>query len=97
MGLGQIGGNGSVEWAIDVNQANWHISIPKAPGGVRQGGVDPSAQAGQNFTVSVEPLQGQSPNDLLAALKAGMHLENGRVEFTHRIEERNPDQIQIRW
>lgn len=99
-GYAEVGGNGSVEWTIDVDTAVWNTSKAKTNGGGhRQAGVDnsDSAKPGRRFKVSVKlPKKSQQ---FLNDVRTGLHSANtkGRLEFTVPIEQQNRDQIRITW
>ena len=103
MGVGEYGGNGSVEWKTDVGNADW-TSDQKKNGGVgpghRQSGVDRDGNPGSNFTVSVRVPRGESdPIAYLEKLRKALTYDqqSQRVWFTLEIESHNPDQIRITW
>ena len=106
MGLGEFGGNGSVNWVVDVGNArpNSVKSNPKGPKGHRQEGTD-ETDPGQVFNITVE-----IPNTVTAADNLANELQNMantvrqgnansgmRVGFNLPIELGNRDQIRITW
>ena len=106
MGLGEFGGNGSVNWVVDVGNArpNSVKSNKKGPKGHRQEGTD-ETDPGQVFNITVE-----IPNTVTAADNLANELQNMadtvrqghansgmRVGFNLPIESGNPDQIRITW
>jgi hypothetical protein len=105
MGLGEFGGNGSVNWVVDVGNARAGSVKSNINGkGHRQEGTD-ETEGGQAFHVTVE-----IPNTVTAAQNLANELENMaktvrqgvansgmRVGFNLPIEPNNEDQIQIRW
>jgi hypothetical protein len=101
MGYGEVGGNGSVEWAIEVEDPKWVHSQSKVPKGHRQGGADQGGAPGQMFTIRIEVPAGSARDALANALqKAADDARQpgiAKVEFYLPIEKQNRDQIQILW
>ena len=101
MGYGEVGGNGSVEWKIDVGDADWTSDEKKSGTGHRQGGADKHGKPDtEEFTISVEvPRKESDPDAYLKKLAAALKLDKTtrRVYFTLQIESHNPDQIRIAW
>lgn len=101
MATGDFGGNGSVQWLVDVDNAR-HGQLkqgPKGPKGWKHEGVD-ETNAGEKFTVGIEiPVD---RIEFVATLKAAAALAETasagtRVSFKLPIESNNPDQIRIQW
>jgi hypothetical protein len=92
-----VGGNGSVEWSVEVGNANWTLSTPKVAGGHIQAGVEKSSSAnpGELFSISIR-LPTVNPTAWLDKLK-GTNAANGRLEFTLPIEKETPDQVRVKW
>jgi len=109
MGLGEFGGNGSVNWVVDVGNAKGVKSGPagstsQGPKPHRQEGTD-ETDPGQVFNITVE-----IPNTVTAADNLANELQNMadtvrqgnansgmRVGFNLLIEPGNRDQIRITW
>ena len=102
MGYGEVGGNGSVEWAIEADNPKWVQSQPKVPKGHRQSGSDSDGAVGAMFQVRLEIPRGSGPRaafiqSLSAALAEAQQATSNRVTIELPIEEKNRDQIQIEW
>ena len=102
MGGGDFGGNGSVAWKVEVDDARSSEDKPHPdPGGKGrfQRGVDqaPGSEPGKSFEISIEPPDGMTPDEFIAVFPGLLRKAAGRVEFDLVIEPNNPDQIQIRW
>ena len=105
MGLGEFGGNGSVNWVVDVGNARANsVKSNKQGKGHRQEGKD-ETDPGQVFNVTVE-----IPNTVTAAHNLANELQNMantvrqgvansgmRVGFNLPIEPDNEDQIRVSW
>lgn len=103
MAYGEVGGNGSVEWMIEVENPKWTQSQAKLPKGHRQAGADQGGHPGQYFTIRLELPQKQTERTRLAdgLEKAAADARSGaggtKVTFELVIEHQNRDQIQVEW
>lgn len=101
MGGGDFGGNGSVEWKVDVDKADSVVDQPQGSDGKGrfQRGVDRAtgSEPGNLFEIRIEPPEGMSAADFVPVLASRLRTAGGKVEFDLVIEAQNPDQIQIRW
>jgi hypothetical protein len=101
-----VGGDGSVKWAVDVDHVRPGSvkNNGKGPRGHQQGGID-EVDAGRFFTIYVEvpatdaartALSGamQSAATSLTTLPPG---SGAKVSFSLPIESGNEDQIRIEW
>lgn len=100
-GYGQFGGNGSVEWTIDVKNPKFACSTEVRPEGLRQNGADANGRAGDNFTLSLElPATMNSLDEFRKYLMTPKNWEvegRDRLAIKLQIESRNPDQVRISW
>ena len=111
MGLGEFGGNGSVNWVVDVgnlragsDKSGKAGSTSQGPNRHRQEGTD-ETDNGQVFNVTVEIPNNVTDADNLANELQNMadtvrqgHANSGmRVGFNLPIELGNRDQIRITW
>jgi hypothetical protein len=102
MSIGNVGGNGSVQWEFRVDAADTakvqYQDTFENNGNHRRGGTDKNDNAapGGPLTVSLEipagKTEAQFRGDLAAAQKVGNRLEIGLT-----IEPDNPNQVRIRW
>jgi hypothetical protein len=103
MAYGEVGGNGSVEWMIEVESPKWTQSQGKLPKGHRQAGADDGGRPGQYFTLRIELPKDPAERTKLAnglqqaAADASTGAGGAKVEFALVIEHQNRDQIQIAW
>jgi hypothetical protein len=101
MGDNNVGGNGSVEWSVDVNDPKWVVSSPKTPKGHRQGGADEGGQPGEQFEITIEvPVAAADKAVFVKSLGDALSdVTNNKqkVKLLLPIEQQNPDQIQIHW
>jgi len=101
MGDNNVGGNGSVEWSVDVDDPKWTIDQPKTPKGRRQGGADEGGKSGESFTITLEVPIDATMRDIFAKGldQAVVDVRGGKqkVVLQLAIEQQNPDQIQIHW
>ncbi len=100
---GEFGGNGSVEWTIDVDDATRAESKRKvdSPRGYIQSGRDEKGDPakGDHFRVSVKAPEGMSAEQFRAELTGRLLIDNARktVYFYLAIEKEKPGQIRISW
>jgi hypothetical protein len=101
MGDNNVGGNGSVEWSVDVDDPKWTIDQPKSPKGRRQGGADEGGKDGESFTITIEvPVDTGARDKFIKDLTDAVADAKGgkpKVILNLLIERNNPDQIWIHW
>ncbi len=100
-GYGQVGGNGSVEWTIDVKDPKFACSNRVHPHGLRQNGADANGSPGDNFTLSLElPASMESLDEFREYLTTPKNWQadgRARLAIKLQIESHNPDQIKVSW
>ena len=103
-GYGEFGGNGSVQWVVDVNDKIWTSDTGKQgpyPNGHRQSGSDRGANLQDaHFTISLEVPEGVDPREFAKRVANGWEQDGqkNRLKFEGlKIEKGNPDQIRISW
>jgi hypothetical protein len=93
-----VGGNGSVKWTVETDNAQNIVSTPLPPHGHRHQGVDPSrglphGSKDDKFTVTIKTPKGMTGQDLVKS----MTLTDTSVTFTLPIEPYNENQIRVTW
>lgn len=100
MAHGEFGGNGSVQWSINVaDHAKYDHTFSKEDGHYHAG-LDQSAGTtpGHDFTVSLKPPNGMTAGAFKSALaNGGLSVKGGRVIFKVPIEKGIKGQIRVGW
>ena len=102
MSIGEVGGNGSVQWEFKVDQQDApavQYQETSTPSEHRKRGTDRSAGtgSGSRLILSLLPPGPVSATAFKNSLSAIAQVRGNRVEIELTIEEYKPDQIQIRW
>jgi hypothetical protein len=105
MGDSETGGDGSVQWKIDVNRVRKkngksQVESKDVGDGHHQSGIDEDGADGEIMTVSIEAPTGYDASDFLKHLKAGgLNVDpfENRVYFNIRIEKDNGNQVRLSW
>jgi hypothetical protein len=96
MGLGQIGGDGSVAWKIDVDDGT-------KPGKKRVSAFGRDDANPSTFAISLEYANADAAQkDLTRLIGTGgtgatMRVNGNKIEFTLTVQLNNEDQISIEW
>ena len=105
MGDSETGGDGSVQWTVDVDHVKKDPSghsrvkcIDVGAHGHHQEGYDGDGDPGDVMTVSIKAPQGKTASGLLNYLKnTGLTIDGDRVYFNIAIEQNNGDQVRLSW
>jgi hypothetical protein len=96
-GYGEVGGNGSVQWVVNVKKLK---KTPSHGGGAigKPHRMELTAENGENvvFKVSVKIPKMMNEAQFRAFLAAAP-VAAGKLEFSIPIESNTPDQIRISW
>jgi hypothetical protein len=97
MGFIGVGGDGSVAWVTDVDNARPGSTKSQAKGnkGHRQEGIDEAATG--DFTLSIR-LPKVAPDRFLDELRGALNNPTGgKIVVKVPIEQQTPDQIRVEW
>ena len=105
MGDSETGGDGSVQWKVEVDRVrrrpNGDPEVrneSKGPLGHHQSGIDEDGADGEIMTVSIEaPRTSNAPAFLAYLTGGGLQVDGNRVYFNLRIEEHNDNQVRLSW